>query len=448
MATQWGTRYWRGATWAIAALASLTGACTEADGADEATERIKIGMFVEIADTRDTQTETAVARLAIRDINSAGGLQIDGVDYELELVGEDHGADPAIAVAGLSNLQAKGVSAVVGPPWSSLALGKMADHSDGVSLRAREHDMLLVSPTASSAAITDLADDDLQWRTIPSDSVQGAVAAKALLSEGIMTASILHRDEPWGQGLAAVFTDAFEAGGGQVLATEGYDVSGESILDVRAHNYDDELSAVFAGMPEAVLLFTFDESFQVTNRIALGGYLDAYTDPPRFFGSDGNYGPDLLNNGAPEVLRRLHGTVPFTDVMSRAYGKFAASAGSAEVDISDAAAPNRYDAVFLIALAMQRANSTDADNIKSVLRAVSTADAGDVVVEPGEWSKARAALLNGEGVNYDGASGAIEFSEKGDPTVGTYSIWKVQDAAGDGFEFDLSELVDFDLSVP
>lgn len=440
---------WRGM--ALTGLLSLNlfgFGCGGDDSGDDGADRIKIGMMVEFADVRDTQTETAVALLAVRDINNAGGIRIDGVDHEIELVGEDHGADPAIAVSGMANLQAKGVTATVGPPWSSLALGRMADHSDGASLRARDYDMLLVSPTASSAAITDLADDGLQWRTIPSDSVQGAVAAKALLDEGIKTASILHRDEPWGQGLASVFAAAFEAGGGQVLATVGYDVSGAEILDVRAHSYDSELTAVFAGSPEAVLLFTFDESFQVTNRVALGGYLDAYANPPRFFGSDGNFGPDLLNNGAPEVLRTLHGTVPFTNVNSSAYGKFAASAMTAEVDIAEASSPNRYDALFLIALAMQRANSTRADDVKAALRGVSTADADDVVIEPGEWAKAKEALLAGKGINYDGASGAIEFSAEGDPTVGTYSIWKVQEAAGGAFEFDLSELVDFDLSAP
>ena len=101
------------------------------------------------------------------------------------------GRTPELAVQAMSLLAEKGVTATIGPPWSSMSLGALPDHSDGVGLSARAHDMLLISPSATSSEITGLSDDDLQWRTTPSDAVQASVAATTLVGEGIMTAAVL-----------------------------------------------------------------------------------------------------------------------------------------------------------------------------------------------------------------------------------------------------------------
>lgn len=435
------------ATWARVlgwlCLSVFTSACSDADSASNAKQDLVIGMLVQQDDIGDTQQELGAGLLAMRQINAAGGITIDGVDYQMTVQAQDHQSTAAGAVAALARLSKQGVTATIGPPWSSLALGKEPDHSDGASLMARKYDMLLISPSATASAITDLDDDDLQWRTIPSDTAQAELGAAELLSRQLTRAAILYRDEAWGTGLAQAFTAAFEAGGGQITAAVTYDASGSQITDLNAYDFDAELAALFADKPEVVLLYNFDELFQITNRIAAGGYLAQYGDqPPLFFGSDANLTSDLLVNGAPEVIEYMEGTSPTSNQADPYYEKFKDWLTAAELDVADNTAAPRYDAVYCLAAALQKAGSLAADDVKRQLRAVSRKDGNELDVHPGEWAEAKAALLAGDDINYDGVSGRIEFSERGDPTTGLYSIWRVAHEKS-GFVLDLSKTVPY-----
>ena len=71
-----------------------------------------------------------------------------------------------------------------------------------------------------------------------------------------------------------------------------------------------------------------------------------------------------------------------------------------------------FDAMFLLALAIQQKGSADADGMSAALRAVSSPPGK--VIYPGQWAEAVAALASGEGVNYEGAGGSLDFNENGD----------------------------------
>jgi len=429
---------------AILCCSGLSAACSGDDHRDSDEKNFVVGMLVQQDDIGDTQQELGAGLLAMRQINAAGGLTIDGVDYQMTVQAQDHQSSAAGAVAALARLSKQGVTATIGPPWSSLALGNEPDHSDGASMMARQYDMLLISPSATAAAITDLDDDDLQWRTIPSDTAQAEIGASELLSRNLTRAAVLYRDEAWGQGLAAAFTAAFEAGGGEVTAAVKYDASGDQIADLNSYDFDDELDAIFADLPEVVLLYDFDELFQITGRIAARDYLSRYgAKPPLFFGSDANLTSDLLVNGAPEVIQYMEGTSPTSDTNDPYYQQFTEWLAAAELDIADNTAAPRYDAVYCLAAALQKANSRAADDVKRELRAVSRKDGDELTIHPGEWAKAKAALLAGEDIDYDGVSGRIEFSERGDPTTGLYSIWKVAAGKNGKFTLDLSNTVPY-----
>jgi branched-chain amino acid transport system substrate-binding protein len=229
-----------------------------------------------------------------------------------------------------------------------------------------------------------------------------------------------------------------------VISTVGYDASGEEIVDLKAYDFDDELDQVFAQQPEAILLLNFDEVFQVTSRIASRGDLDSYTTPPLFFGSDANFTEDLLTNAAPEVLESMVGIAPLTDADSEGYQRFAALAEDAGVDLTESSAPARYDAAFLIALAMESAGSDAAGAMKVVLQQVSKDDPGDVTIFADDWAAAKEAIAAGQGLDYEGASGPIEFDDNGDITSGVYVVWKVMPSGAGAFAFDLDETVAYD----
>jgi branched-chain amino acid transport system substrate-binding protein len=64
-------------------------------------------------------------------------------------------------------------------------------------------------------------------------------------------------------------------------------------------------------------------------------------------------------------------------------------------------------------------------------------------VLPGDWAKAKQALLDGHGIDYTGASGPIDFTERGDPSRGTYSIWQIARGADGAFRFDPVDSVEY-----
>ena len=67
---------------------------------------------------------------------------------------------------------------------------------------------------------------------------------------------------------------------------------------------------------------------------------------------------------------------------------------------------------MLLALAIEKAGSTDRTAVRDALREVSNAP-GEVVV-PGEWKKAVELIAAGKDINYEGVSGQHEFDKAGD----------------------------------
>ena len=81
----------------------------------------------------------------------------------------------------------------------------------------------------------------------------------------------------------------------------------------------------------------------------------------------------------------------------------------------------------MMALAIEKAGSTDGMKIRDALRQVCCAP-GEAV-EPGQWEKARKLIADGKDIDYVGAAGDQEFDGSGD-VAGTIGHWEVQ-ANGD-----------------
>jgi ABC-type branched-subunit amino acid transport system substrate-binding protein len=88
-----------------------------------------------------------------------------------------------------------------------------------------------------------------------------------------------------------------------------------------------------------------------------------------------------------------------------------------------------YDAIYLISLAAEKADSTDSAAIRDALRDV--ASEPGTVVSPGTdgWKAAVEDLTAGDDVNYEGASGPVDFDAAGDVSKGAILIWQVSGEA-------------------
>src|SRR5438105_117148 len=87
-----------------------------------------------------------------------------------------------------------------------------------------------------------------------------------------------------------------------------------------------------------------------------------------------------------------------------------------------------YDAVYLIALAAQKAGSVDGNAIKANLPVI--AKGSGTVIKPGQWSLALSTLnQSGGAVNWEGAAGSEDFDANGD-VRGPYEVWGVNSSFG------------------
>ena len=127
---------------------------------------------------------------AIEDINAAGG--INGEDVIL-MQGDSGDLTTDIANTEVDRLLAAGSSVIIGAASSSVTK-TVIDKITGSG-------NVMFSPANTAADLTTYADNNLYFRTAPSDILQGKVIADLVVREGHTNAAILYRQDSWGQGL-------------------------------------------------------------------------------------------------------------------------------------------------------------------------------------------------------------------------------------------------------
>ena len=204
-------------------------------------------------------------------------------------------------------------------------------------------------------------------------------------------------------------TTAFTELGGTITGNQAHEPSKAS--------YRAELATLAAGEPEGLALFAYFGSSGITIlRNSLENALFG-----KFLGADGMMDNSVIEQiGADNLRGNIMLSQPASDTEGASYQAFAAAFESPEAPF----VAHGYDIAFLAALAIEKAGSADRSMISAALRDV--ANAPGTVIRPGEWAKAKEAIAAGEDINYEGASGAIEFDENGD-AAGIYSLNVVGD---------------------
>jgi ABC-type branched-subunit amino acid transport system substrate-binding protein len=133
----------------------------------------------------------AGARLAIADVNEAGG--VFGVD--VEWVDGDDGTSATVARETLASHVEEGVHVVIGAAASEVSAAVLPD--------AVAAGRILFSPSNTAAELTDADPDGFYFRTAPSDDLQGAALADMMLRDGAQRIAIVARDDAYGLGLQA-----------------------------------------------------------------------------------------------------------------------------------------------------------------------------------------------------------------------------------------------------
>jgi ABC-type branched-subunit amino acid transport system substrate-binding protein len=268
-----------------------------------------------------------------------------------------------------------------------------------------------ISPASTAPAITTLDDDGFLFRTTPHDALQGVVLADVVKEQGFNTVAVIFVNNDYGKGLAQAFGDRFGKLGGKVSASVPY--------EEKQASYRGELQRAGRGKPDALVVIAYPGDGVPIVRQALEEGL--FT---KFVFSDGMKSTELIDAIGARHLEGMVGTAPEAVADSPAAVRFRKAFEARHGQL-----PPRpyidtgYDAMYLIALAIEKAKSTAGPAIRDALHQVANPP-GETIL-PGEWAKAKQLLADGKDVDYQGAAGSQNFDKNGD-VPGTFGVWRIE----------------------
>lgn len=344
--------------------------------------------------------------MAIKEVNDSGKAANGWVFTNVRA--DSTCIDAAAATAAAERLvTAENVRGIVGADCSGVTRAVLTNV-------AMPNGIVMISPSATSPALSTDPDDGLFFRTVPSDAREGVVMADVMWDRGIRSIAISYSNSDYGKGQSEAIANAFEAKGGTITINASHD-------DGKA-DYSAEVAALAAAGGEVLV---------VAGYIDQGGrgIIQAAVDSGAFttFGLPaGMYGESLIEAIGP-ALNGSFGQHPSSITEGyQAYLKMA-EANDPSFDGSTNFAGNSYDAAALIMLAMQASNSTDPKVYKDKIIELANgpADGSGVKIDAGELGKALELISAGTAIDYEGATG-VTLDEAGD-AAGTYAEDEIKD---------------------
>ena len=339
---------------------------------------------------------------AIDEINAGGGINGE----KATIVFGDTGCNSQTAVDAANKLV--NVEQVVGIA-GALCSGATIPAASNVAVPAG---VVMISPASTSPEITNLKDNDFLFRTAPSDAFQGGVLAKLVLSKGIKKVALTYINNDYGVGLAGTFRETFKAMGGTITA--------DQVHEEKKQSYRSELASLASGGSDKLVIIAMGEGSGMTmiRQSLESGMFNT------FIGADGMRTDKMVEGlGADNVRGKLWGTLPSAKPSPQLDNFKSMYGDGKKFKYGSPFTAQGYDAVMLIALAAQMAGSSDRTAIRDNLRKV--ANAPGVIVGPGQWKEAVAAIKAGKDINYEGASGSHEFDGKGE-VAGVFAEYQVK----------------------
>lgn len=343
-------------------------------------EDVKIGVFLGFTGP----IESLVAQMgpgaeaAIAEVSASGKFM--GGSTATAVRADTTCVDAAAAGAAAERLiTSDGVAGIVGGDCSGVTTATLTNV-------AMPNGMVMISPSATSPALSSIEDNGLFFRTAPSDARQGAVLSDVLMDRGVKTVALTYTNNDYGKGLSDAFATAFKAAGGTVTISASHE-------DGKA-DYSAEVGALAAAGGEVLVVAGYIDQ---GGKGIIEGALD--TDAFDTFAlPDGMVG-DSLPKAIGDDLNGSYGTVPGTD---SAGAGMLASVVPDSIDTTSPFVGESYDAAALLLLSMQAANSTKPGDYKG--KVMDVANAPGVQILPGQLAEGLALLAAGYDIDYVGAS--------------------------------------------
>ncbi|MFJ7729083.1 ABC transporter substrate-binding protein [Neobacillus sp. NPDC097160] len=337
--------------------------------------------------------------LAQEEINEAGGI-LDGKKVKIIDV------DTASTVEGAI----KGYQKLVSADKAVTAIGPETESMLALLSEAPKSKVPVMSPFAGSTEL-DKVGGNYAFRTAASDSAIGAVRAKVFMENGYKEIAVMVGNYEGAQSDVAMFNELYKENGGKILK--------EVTFNTGQNTYNGELKNIAnvkpnlvyysGGIDTAPMIFKtakqkgYDWSWYVTPDVAVQEFID------------------VIGKDAAEGIRTI---IPMEDEKNIAFKTF-----NEKYKARFNAAPssgyynaNAYDLVIATALAMEAAGEASGSAINDKIREVTNPPGKEV----NNFKDALKELRKGNDINYQGASGPIDFDEHGNISS-SYALMEVVD---------------------
>ena len=396
-------------------------------------------------------------KLALDDFNlTASGLPpVAGSTKRrpMVLVGcSDDSDNPTAIIAAKHLAEEVGVAAIIGGAFSGITI----DIANTVTI---PNNVLLISPSATSVAITDLDDHDLVWRTSPPDSFQAQalalympeVEAKVRVDLGLLMndkvkVAILNKGDAYGSGLAKALGKKLTING--MPATDQsnngsylrFDYGNPDDPTANPTKYPQAIAQVLAFKPHVMLVFGANEG--VTDIFAKveeqwnGAPMVAYR--PQVIFSDAGEIPELwqyvAKNDVADTLRpRIRGTVPGTDnALFKAYHSAYTSKFQDGTSPDVFGAAGGYDIIYLLGYSASGLGATPVTGVSLSQRMKKMNTGAKVEVGTDAINSTFLKVASDGAIDFNGASGPLDFDTTTGEAPSDIQIWCIPNDQGTG----------------
>jgi branched-chain amino acid transport system substrate-binding protein len=336
----------------ILLLSMLLSAC---GGTDEQAKTIKVGVVAEL--TGDIPAVGAscknAAEMAVAEINDAGGLEVGGTKYMIDLSIEDNaGKADQSASAAQKLITQQNVVAIIGPNASRYAIP--------ASEIAESSKVVLISPWSTNPKTTlDAQTNESKkyvFRGCFTDPFQGRVVAKfALDNLNAAKAAVLYDvASEYNKGIAEFFKETYEESGGTVVAFETY-TTGDK-------DFSAQLTKIKEAQPDVIFLPNYysEVPLQIQQAHRLG------IDVP-FLGSDSWGSSELITLCGDECEGYYFSTHYAADAATPVATKFIEGYTAKYGNTPDDVAALTYDSFGLLWTALQNAGKVDREAVREAM---------------------------------------------------------------------------------
>lgn len=385
----------------ISALALVPGAALACD--------ITIGLVLELTGPAGEygQAGAKSVEMAFRDLNDAGGV----AGCTLKTDTRDSQTQANVAVDAATQLvQVAKVPAIIGGIISPMSIPILTS----VTAPAK---VLQVSPASSSPTLTALGREGktngVFFRTITSDALQGAAAAKFAVDKGMKRIAIIHQNNDFGVNLVREFTDPYAALGGEVISVTPY--------NAKQSSYQSEVTAAMAGDPQALYLISdpVDGATIARGWISQGGV-------QKFLLNDGMNSQDFIDNVGKDFLGQAYGTSSGTSPTASTEYFNANYQAFSGIDPAAPAADRSYDAGAIVGLAIAINGGGDPAGLPEAVRRAVDPAGEPIHAGKEEFARALALIAEGKPIRYEGVIGPVGFDQYGD-IAGPFRLWQIVD---------------------